>query len=347
MPERETSAPPRRAPPEPLRSKFAGSLLGGMLGDIVGAVVEGESPRYIRKTFRSVGDILTTKHVEELFGGEWLVGRFTDDTQMSLCVAEWLLEEATPEPRNLLARFSEAYRPGRRYGPGVARILEAFPLHADEWRALATMMFPGGSYGNGSAMRVGPIGCYYYEDVDSLIEAARLSSLTTHSHPLGVQGATLQAAAVAAAVRATPPLSAERFVASLDEVLSRLQRTGQDVSAYRRAVRTISRGLAAGLEPSALAQSVGTGVTALEAVPMAICCFLAHPESFERVIEEAVFLGGDTDTIAAMAGAIAGAFLGSSAIPPRWLERVQEEHYTPERVERLAEALLEKALRKV
>jgi ADP-ribosylglycohydrolase len=65
-----------------LLAKFRGSLLGGMVGDIVGAVVEAESPAYIRKTFQNLDQILALKSVPELFTGEWEVGRFTDDTRL-------------------------------------------------------------------------------------------------------------------------------------------------------------------------------------------------------------------------------------------------------------------------
>ena len=102
-----------------------------MLGDVIGAVVEGESPRYIRKTFKTVDDLIALDSVEEILGRRWLVGRFTDDTQMSLCVAEWLLGDAPNDGEDLFARFADAYRPGR--------VLEAFPEHLAEWRSLATL----------------------------------------------------------------------------------------------------------------------------------------------------------------------------------------------------------------
>jgi ADP-ribosylglycohydrolase len=74
---------------------------------------------------------------------------------------------------------------------------------------------------------------------------------------------------------------------------------------------------------------------------MALYCFLRHPESFARVIHEAIFLGGDTDTIACMAGALSGACLGAFAIPPHWTEAIREEKYTPQSIENLADALFE------
>src|SRR5689334_10329606 len=110
-----------------LKEKFCGSLLGGMVGDMIGAAVEAESPTYIRKTFRNLDEILALESVPELLTGEWLVGRFTDDTQMTLCVAEWLAASDPPAGKALLETFCRAYEPWRHYGPGARFILENFP----------------------------------------------------------------------------------------------------------------------------------------------------------------------------------------------------------------------------
>ena len=133
----------------PLKDKFRGCLLGAMLGDVIGAVVEAESSAYIAKRYSSVDDILGATDIPEVFGGIWQVGRYTDDTQMMLCVAEWLVDageadEASLSGKDLLARFASAYQPWRRYGPGAARVLRAFRDHPDAWRELSTLAFPTG-----------------------------------------------------------------------------------------------------------------------------------------------------------------------------------------------------------
>src|SRR5205814_2919078 len=133
-----------------LRDKFRGCLLGSMIGDIAGAPVEAESPGYIAKTYRSIDDILATESVPEFVGPAWRVGRFTDDTQMMLCVAEWLLADEAHSQERLLARFAEAYEPWRRYGSGTETVLRLFAEHPAQWRELSTAAFPLGSYGNGS-----------------------------------------------------------------------------------------------------------------------------------------------------------------------------------------------------
>jgi len=321
-----------------LQERFSGCLIGGLLGDAIGAPVEAETAAYIRKTFGSVDDILKLERVEELLGAYWTVGRYTDDTQMTVCVAQWLLEDGPNDGRKLLARFAEAFRPARRYGSSTAGILQAFEEHQDEWRSLATLMFPAGSYGNGSAMRVGPIGCLYYQDPPALFKACRVSSLTTHSHPLAIQGATLQASAVAALIR-TETLEVDRYLQSLDLVLKRLAREGPEPVEYRQALESIADGLDAGHEPARMAESLGTGLEAKESVPMALYCFLYAKDSFEQVLQQAVFLGGDTDTIAAMAGNLSGAYLGEKALPRRWCARMRDEDITPGSLAGLARLL--------
>lgn len=323
-----------------LRDKFRGCLLGAAIGDMVGAAVEAESPGYISKTYRSVDEILATGSVPEFTGPDWQVGRFTDDTQMTVCVAEWLVEGEAPSAERLLARFADAYEPWRRYGSGTEAILRIFPQHRAEWRELSTAMFPEGSYGNGSAMRVAPVGLVYCDDPSAAASVAIESSRPTHSHPLAYQGAVLQSIAVATATASTPaPCDPAAFLRALRVGLSRFEDLMQDTSRFARALDAIEEGLARGTSCGEMANALGTGIAAHEAVPMAIYCFLRHPGHYAEVIREAVFIGGDTDTIACMAGALSGALLGCQAIPRPWLLAVRDERYTSAAIDALADRL--------
>lgn len=315
--------------------RFCGCLLGGLLGDVIGAPVEGESPKYLRKAYASVDEILARPWVEEILGQRWLVGRYTDDTQMTLCVVEWLLHDSPQDGKALLARFSEAYRPARRYGSGAARLLEAFPEHHQEWRSLATLQFPEGSYGNGAPMRVAPIGLT--QSGSALIEMARLSARVTHAHPLAQIGAVLHATAVREAC-----CGRLEMFGVLHQTLAQLERQGLDTREYSQRLERVESGLQSGRSCASLAEELGTGVSALESVPVALYCFLSHPQDFERVIHEAIFVGGDVDTLASMAGALSGAYLGLSALPRRWLARVREEEYPPGRIHQLGRELWRK-----
>src|SRR5258706_1974628 len=116
-----------------LQQKFRGCLLGATIGDITGAPVEAESPEYIARTYSSIDDILNTPSIPEFTGPDWQVGRFTDDTQMTLCVTEWLLEDDAHSPQSLLARFAAAHEPWRRYGPATQSILRLYPHHKAHW----------------------------------------------------------------------------------------------------------------------------------------------------------------------------------------------------------------------
>ena len=104
--------------------------------------------------------------------------------------------------------------------------------------------------------------------------------------------------------------------------------------AYRAKIRLIGELLGV-TGKRRVVEELGHGVEALESVPTAIYCFLTHPRSYEAAVIYAVSLGGDTDTIAAMTGAISGAYLGVEAIPAGWRQRLENRDYIVELAERL------------
>jgi poly(ADP-ribose) glycohydrolase ARH3 len=298
--------------------------------------VEGESPRYLARKYKNLDQIIEQKTVPEILGGSWEVGRFTDDTQMTLCIMEWLLAGEWEDGRALLERFSRAYHPARRYGSGCSLILETFPERKEQWRALSTIMFPEGSFGNGSAMRAGPVGLFFSKNWRPLISVSETASRTTHSHPRAIVGATLQAAAVALALREDELLEPQLFISRLQGLLVKLR---WKTELFSQSLEFIADSLRTQREQTEVIPQLGTGIEASEAVPTAIYCFLANPESYEECLSSAILAGGDTDTIGSMAGAISGAYLGLGAIPKRWLARVKEDRYTVGQAARLASQL--------
>jgi poly(ADP-ribose) glycohydrolase ARH3 len=327
-----------------LQSKFAGCLLGAMIGDVIGAVVEAESPGYIRKTFSNVDDLLKLARVEELFEQYWTVGKYTDDTQMLLAVTDWLLHDDTSDGKALLGRLSESFEPWRRYGPATQRILTTFKEYPEQWRGLAECAYSGGSYGNGSAIRVAPVGLRFYNNLNQLIKVASLSSRVTHSHPLAIQGSVLQALAVSTAVRTEGPLDAERVFTIIRFVLSRLRQDyGYSDDVFVKKLNFIEEVLGSDKSTDFVIERIGTGVEVYESMPFALFCALSFPDSFEDAVSMAVFSGGDTDSVACMTGAISGALLGEEKIPMRWVEKIQEDDWSPTRIRELALLLAEKA----
>ena len=280
--------------------RHLGCLLGEAVGDAVGAPYEGLPADFVYYEFGPIHELLAAPDADAL--------RYTDDTQMMIAVAEALAETGQIRPDDLARRFAAAYEPERGYGQGARRILEAIRDGGDHDR-LAEEIFPGGSFGNGAAMRVAPVGLFFSRDLGKVVEQARLSAVPTHRHPLGIEGAELLAVAVALATQG-PPLDRAAFFGEL-ESRCRSEEFRWQIHAARKLRARHSVGF------------LGNSLPAHRSVVTAIACFSTSPDSFEGAIAKAVALGDDTDTLAAMAGAIAGAHLGIEAVPARWLDRLE------------------------
>jgi poly(ADP-ribose) glycohydrolase ARH3 len=281
--------------------RFAGCLLGLAVGDALGAPYEGLTHTDIFWQFGSPDNLVTNPSGETLY--------YTDDTEMMIGVAETLVECGRIEEDRLCRVFAANYHPERGYGQGARRIIEAMAKGKDH-RTLAATIFPGGSFGNGAAMRVAPVGLLFAEQPEELWEQARLSALPTHTHPLGIEGAQILAVAVSWALRATAFSRKELW----RELLSRAT-----TEEFRWHLEVASK-----LKPGDSLASLGSTLHAHRSVVTAIACFAFSPGDFERVMSRAIGLGDDTDTVAAMAGALVGAFAGVTAIPAELLAKLED-----------------------
>lgn len=279
--------------PSVLRDRFEGCLLGLAVGDALGGLFEAQSADGIRARFPTL-DQLVAYPQEELW--------YTDDTQMAIGVAEALVERGEIVEESLRRAFVANYVPSRGYGRGARAVLDAME-EGEDYRQVAERHFPGGSYGNGAAMRVAPVGLLFHADRPRLWEQARLSALPTHVHPLGVEGAQLLALAVGLVV------GMERF--DRDGFFAELLAAWVSEE-YRTKLEAASR-----VEGPPDLEALGNRIEALHSVPTALASFALSPESFEATIGNVIFLGGDTDTLAAMAGALSGAYLGAAHLPRR------------------------------
>jgi poly(ADP-ribose) glycohydrolase ARH3 len=297
-----------------LRHRFHGCLLGQAVGDALGAPFEGLPADYVYWALGPVHELIQRPSSEPL--------RYTDDTQMLIGAAEALVSDGEIRQEHLLARFVANYEPERGYGRGARRIIELAGAGGD-WQDLAETVFPGGSFGNGAAMRVAPVGLLFRHDLARVAEQARLSALPTHRHPLGIEGAQVLALAVALALE---PFDRQAF---FDRLL------GACVSAeFRHKIDQASQARSTG----DLAD-LGNGIAALESVPTAIASFALTPDSYADTIGNVILLGDDTDTLAAMTGALVGAHLGVGAIPAGWVERLEGGPKGGDYLRRLADGL--------
>jgi poly(ADP-ribose) glycohydrolase ARH3 len=125
---------------------------------------------------------------------------YTDDTQMTLGVAECMLARGTIDPGELARRFWANYEPWRGYGPCARKLLDAMKARRD-WQTAVPAIFPGVSLGNGAAMRADPSACCSMT-TSTASATKRRSAAITYTHPIGIDGAVIIAVAVALAVRA-------------------------------------------------------------------------------------------------------------------------------------------------
>ncbi len=292
---------PRWESHAPRADRFAGCLLGLAVGDAVGAPYEGLTHADIFFQFGSPDNLVTNPSGDTLF--------YTDDTEMMIGVAETLAECGRVDELRLCRAFADNYHPERGYGQGARRVIEAMATGGD-YRTLAANIFPGGSFGNGAAMRIAPVGLLFADTPDELWEQARLSALPTHTHPLGIEGAQLLAYATAWALRTT---TFDR------KQLWRELRERATTEEFRWHIS-----IAAKLKPGDSLSGLGSTLHAHRSVVTAIACFAATPGDFKMTISRAIGLGDDTDTVAAMAGSLVGAFAGVGAIPPELLAKFED-----------------------
>jgi ADP-ribosylglycohydrolase len=224
-------------------------MLGAITGDVVGSRFEGQ------------------REVEPEFLFFTSESRFTDDTVLTCAVAEAILEEASYQDK--LRAFARDY-PGAGFG---ARFKDwAYSDGAPAY----------GSKGNGSAMRVSPVG-WAFDNLDDVLLQAELSSAPTHNHPDGLAAAQAVAGAI--------------FLARTGRSKDEIRALAGGRFGYR---------LDFDMEQARL---MGSSVLAPNSVPQALTAFL-HAEYFDQAVALAVSIGGDTDTVAAIAGSVAEAFFG-------------------------------------
>lgn len=282
--------------------RFRGCLLGLALGDSLGAPHEG-----------GVAEKLVWRVIGRTREGE---RRWTDDTQMALDLASSLVERGGVDQDDLAQRFAASYRWSRGYGPGAAKVLRRIRA-GDRWEVATRTVHREGSLGNGGAMRAPAIGLFGVRRSRDLDRLASRTAAVTHAHPLGQEGAVLIARATAEAARGK----------SAHEILQAVERS-VTLEPYRQRLAQISD-LKTGshMRVADVARPLGNGNHALDSCVTALFIALAHLDHpFDEVIWSAVALGGDVDTIAAMAGAIWGASNGVNALPAADLESLEARY---------------------
>ena len=303
-----------------LKGRFRGTLLGAAVGDALGAQFEGVN-------------IIKRSALEELMEEPRNL-RYTDDTHMMLGLASSLVECGGFNGHHMANLFARNYfaEPWRGYGSGPPQVFKLI-VQGVPWHKASSLLFGGsGSYGNGAAMRVAPAGLLKYRDLDLVVRIANQSGMITHSHELGMEGAVLQACAVALLLQ--QPESTDLDHGAFLAALRKFVRT----PIFHQKMEQITL-LLPGTSRTDVVAALGNGIASYEAIPAALYSFLCHAGSFTDAVTYAISLGGDTDTIACMTGALSGAYLGEQSIPAVWRDRVEGAA----RLRELADALFSMA----
>ena len=299
----------------PLADSLAGALLGQALGDALGFVVEAAPPAvaaaYVAECLMA-GRAGVRTHADHPFG------QYSDDTQLA---REWLLAlrdaggwSPPAFARRIAALFAEdrAVGAGRGTRDAAARLLAGIP-----WEGAGT---PAPYAGNGSAMRAVPVGLVFRADPARMVEVAIEQSVVTHRDLRCAAGAAAIAAAAGVAARG----GALRPTAFLDEVSGRIEEIDASVAAAVGEVRgwvgltpaaAARRLRASGLDAGWAGEWRGVSAFVLPSVAWSLYAFLRSPDDYWTTVCTAIGVGGDTDTMAAMAGGICGARHGVDALP--------------------------------
>ncbi|MFG3305633.1 ADP-ribosylglycohydrolase family protein [Streptomyces wuyuanensis] len=274
--------------------RVAGAVLGSAVGDALGAPFEFGLPGvYTAKFPDGVGEMCG--------GGGWDPGEATDDTQMAVLVGESLLERGGFDPADMFDRF-------RRWAAGDPKDIglqtEQVLGSGDPWELAAALHFRvnGRAAGNGSLMRAATSAVYFAgAGRAATMAAARRIAALTHGDAAAWEGTAVLHELIRVALEGDDPVSPGAVTAALDEVHAD----------HRERWAVV---LAPDWHPDDATEFNGAVWPCLGSALWA----LRTTSSFEESLGSAIDLGGDTDTVAAVAGALSGAVYGAGAIPARW-----------------------------
>ena len=269
----------------------------------------------------SVGDAFGERYVtgyaDEIIAARRLASppwHYMDDTEMALSIVAVLRQAEEMDQDCLALSFARRYDMRRGYGPAMHGILPRMALPG-AWPTLAGGLFGGqGSFGNGAAMRVAPLGAYFADDLETVAAQAYASAVVTHAHPEAAAGAVAVAVAAAYAWRlwdVRPLPTRQEF---LDLILPHVP--DGVVREKIRHARDLSPSASVILAMSALGN--GSQISAQDTVPFVLWCAGQHSDSYGEALWLTVSGLGDRDTTCAMVGGIVALSAGMESIPEAW-----------------------------
>ena len=283
------------------------SLIGVSVGDAFG-----------ESFFGKTDEILAKINSREIPNTKW---EFTDDTVMSIAVFEELEENGEIDQDSLIKKFCKNHDldTERGYGATLRRLLREIQ-EGQSWSDVSKQAFDGqGSMGNGAAMRVCPIGAYYYDNIQKVKELAAKSAEVTHSNIEAITGAIAIAVGAALATKMKLDNSSLQPIEFIEKILAELP--DSDTKSKISKSKSVSYNYQIDTVKSILGN--GTNMTAQDTVPFAIWCTAYNLENFEEALWKAVSILGDRDTICAMVGGMTIMSTRTENIPNNWITAVE------------------------
>jgi len=302
--------------PSPKERAVVGCILGTAVGDALGLACEGLSRRRQSRMFPN----LSGYKLQPL--GK---GMCSADTEQTCMVAQSLIETAHfRDPDGMGRRFAANFGWRLRFwvlglpvGVGFATLRAICKL----WLGFSPRWSGVYSAGNAPAMRIALVGVCYGDDVPRMRALARAATRITHTDLKAQHGAVAVALAAHFAATRQGSITPREYLDALEPLCGRTS----GLMALMRAVgASVARGESA--ESYAATIGCGRGVTGYiyHTVPVALHIWLRRNADYRGALLEAVRLGGDTDTLAAVVGALVGARVGKEGIPPEWLRDLRE-----------------------
>ena len=315
--------------------------MGVAIGDILGQPFEGQTRSQILSQFSNLEDFLGKKKT--------LFNTFTDDTQLTLHTAQALINGNGFNLKKLIKQYIKWLDdPPIRPGYGSMSSIQKLKYGLSVEKAASN------SGGNGTIMRVSPIGLFFNNSLMQLKNAAILSSKITHSHPAAHYGAVIIARAIAYLIKKS---HSKGFIINnfMQELVNAIQYAQDDIAEeFINVLKKVEENLDLSIEtglikfsqigvksPYYIEMYMGKAFVhpyAMSTVACSLFLFLKHRDSFKNCLYELATAGGDTDTVGAIGGSLAGAYFGFDEIPENLINLVKDK----KKILQIAEQLHEK-----
>jgi len=329
--------------------KCCATIIGGAIGDALGAPVEGMKQGHIKSLFKTLRDYVdTADYIGKGLRSFRLKGLYTDDTQQVLTVCDTILENKGLTALSLSKKFVELSKEDIPGGFGIYRGTGA------NFRATISDLIGGKPWdqaqgttaGCMAAVRIAPAVIFYFDDEIKLLTKTIEASIVTHKDPIGISFAVFQAKLIHELIKSNPNTGLDigetlancRDFCIAGEDILKSQYSKILVAGYETKIHAVSEFLEGFLkiiqsendekinryifdfasQYSDMPLTKLTVAFSFTIVPLAVKIFYLNRDSFENSIISAINSGGDTDTLGSLVGSLSGAYHGLNSIPQKW-----------------------------